>query len=211
MKSKVLLVDDHQIVMDGLKRILEGSSIFEVVGTLTSGEQALKFIDHCAIDVLLTDLDMPKMSGSDLTQKVKADHPDLKVMILSMHNDPVLVKELVGIGIDGFLVKTASEEEIILAVKKVLEGQQYYSHEITSSLINQVVEPPQIKKQFQLTERELEILQLVADGLSTKEIGNQLFISTRTVDSHRLSIMRKLEVKNIAGLIRFAFKNKLID
>jgi len=211
MKSRVLLVDDHQIVLDGLKRILESSDVCEVVGHLITGQEALRFLEHFPVDILLTDLDMPEMHGSELVKRVKASHPGVKTMVLSMHHDPVLVKELFAIGINGFVVKTASEEEIVMAVKKVLSGAAYYSAEVTTSLMGQEASAPAIHKDFQLTGREQEILQLVADGLSTKEIGEKLFISTRTVDSHRLSLMRKLEVKNIAALLRFAFKNGLID
>lgn len=211
MKSRVLLVDDHQIVLDGLKRIITDSNAFEVMGNVNSGHQALQLLQHMPVDLLLTDLDMPEMHGSDLVKRVKESYPEIKVIVLSMHTDPVLVKELVSIGADGFLVKTTSEEEIILALKKVAQGQQYYSTDITTSLMNQTSHVSDIQKKFQLTQRELEILQLVADGFSTKEIGEQLFISIRTVDSHRLSIMKKLDVKNIAELVRFAFKNALID
>lgn len=206
--TKLLLVDDHQLVLDGLMAIFNEVENLEIVGAVNSGKQAMRYIENVKVDLVLTDIDMDEMSGIELTKKIKGSGKDCKVMVLTMHNEKSMIKELIGLGADGYLLKTASESEMKSAIKSVMDGNKYISSDVTNTLLT---EERTADEALELSQREIEILQLVAEGYTNKEIGEMLFISHRTVDTHRTNMMRKLDVKNIASLIRYAMKNALID
>jgi two-component system response regulator NreC len=206
--TKLLLVDDHQLVLDGLVAIFNEVENLEIVGAVNDGKEAMRYIENVHIDLVLTDIDMGEMSGIDLTKKIKETGKDCKVIVLTMHNEKSMIKELIELGADGYLLKTASESEMKSALKSVIDGNKYISSDVTNTLLTN---NDQIDQDVDLSQREIEILQLVAEGYTNKEIGEKLFISHRTVDTHRTNMMRKLDVKNIASLIRYAMKNSLID
>lgn len=206
---KILLVDDHQLVLDGLKSIFEGDNALEIVGVANNGQEALRYLKHVKIDLVLTDINMPEMDGVQLTKEIRSKKLPQKVIVLTMHNEKSLIKELMEVGADGYLLKTSNQQEMIAAVKAVLDGKKYFSSEVTLSLLSD--DQSAMQNDYDLTQRETEILQLIAEGFSNKEIGEKLFISHRTVDTHRTNMMKKLEVKNIAGLIRFAIQNNIIQ
>jgi two-component system response regulator NreC len=211
-KVIVLLVDDHQIIIDGLKSLLKDSEEIVVAGEANNGSRALQILDMLEIDVVLMDIDMPVMNGIDTLKEIRRCGSEVKVIILSMHNEAGMIKSLMNIGANGYLLKSSSQEEVINAIRKVAVGPQYFSTEVTLSLLNKTQSSstdsnPQIEL---LTDRETEIVQLIAEGFSNKEIGNKLFISHRTVDTHRTNIMKKLNVSNIAGLISYAIKNGIV-
>ncbi len=209
-RTRIVIVDDHPLVLAGLARILSVSDELEVVATATSGLQALQQLKALQVDVLMTDLDMPKMSGLELVKQARELFPELHVLVLSVHNDPTLIKALMQAGANGFVVKTAPGEEILRAVQSVAQGTPFYSADVTDALLRQHTET-NVQSGPKLSERELEVLQLVASGYSTKEISEKLFISVRTVETHRLNMMKKLDVKNVAGLIRYGLKHGLVD
>jgi two-component system response regulator NreC len=157
------------------------------------------------------------MNGLEATSIIKRDHPETSVVILTMHSEPSLVKAVINYGANGYLLKNADRHEFIDALLKVAEGKSYFSPELTRSLVSEgaksspfLTSNPSLLLS-KLTEREIEVLRLIAEGLSNKEIGDQLFISHRTVDTHRTNLMKKLDIHNIAGLIKFAFGNGLVD
>lgn len=206
-RIKVLLVDDHQIIIDGLKSLLKNSDEIIVVAEANNGREALRILDILEIDVVLMDIDMPVMNGIDTLKEISKRGSKVKVIILSMHNEAGMIKSLIEIGAKGYLLKSCTQDELIAAVRKVASGQSYFSTEVTLSLLN----PAQNNQQNEvLTERETEIIKLIAEGFSNKEIGNQLFISHRTVDTHRTNLMKKLDVGNIAGLISYAIRNGIV-
>jgi DNA-binding NarL/FixJ family response regulator len=211
VEINVAIVDDHQLVIDGLRSLLENESGFQFKAHALNGEEALKLAANLKIDVFLMDIDMPVMSGIDATKRLKAEYPHIKVIILTMHDEKSIIKMLMDIGADGYLLKNSNREELVLAIRNVASGKKHFSSDVTMSLL----QPDEPKHQGddlkELTEREIEILKLIAEGLSNKEIGEKLFISHRTVDTHRTNLMKKLEVHNIAGLIRFAIKNGLVE
>lgn len=208
-KIKVLLVDDHQLIIDGLKSLLKNTDEIVVTGEANNGREALRLLDILNIDLVLMDIDMPVMNGIDALKEIKNVKPGIKVIILSMHDESGMIKNLLAIGADGYLLKSASQEELISAIKKVSDGNKYFSTEVTLSLLNGSRENLQTSKQQVeiLTSREEEILKLIAQGFSNKEIGVKLFISHRTVDTHRTNLMKKLNTSNIAGLISYAIKS----
>lgn len=200
------------MVLDGLKSILETAEGIKVIGIASNGRELLRLLDILETDIVLMDIDMPVMNGIDAMLEIKRLQKPVKVIILSMHEEKTLVKKMTDLGAKGFLFKNSDKEELLAAIKRVYSGGQYFSSSLTYNLlVNSQLESNQSPSPFALTEREIEILKLIASGLSNKEIGDQLFISHRTVDTHRTNLMKKLEINNIAGLIRFAIKNGYVQ
>lgn len=207
-KINVLLTDDHQIIIDGLKSLLKNQNEINVAAEANNGREALRIIDLISIDVLLMDIDMPVMNGIDTLKEIRRQNSKVKVIILSMHNEAGMIKSLIELGANGYLLKSCSQNELIDAIKKVAAGQSYFSSDVTLALLKPSANQGQSNDL--LTERETEILKLIACGFSNKEIGDQLFISHRTVDTHRTNLMKKLDVNNIAGLISYAIRNGIV-
>lgn len=204
---KVLLVDDHQIIVDGLKSLLKNTEGIVVAAEANNGSEALRILEILEIDVVLMDIDMPVLNGIDTLKEITKRGAKVKVIILSMHQEAGMIKSLMALGANGYLLKSCAQDELINAVRKVADGQQFFSPEVTLSLLN----PLQNHQQGELlTDRETEILKLIAAGFSNKEIGDQLFISHRTVDTHRTNLMKKLDVSNIAGLISYSIRNGIV-
>jgi DNA-binding NarL/FixJ family response regulator len=209
---KVLLADDHQIIVDGLKSLLKNTDDIIVAGEANNGREALRLLEILKVDIILMDIDMPVMNGIDALKEIKRVSSGVKVIILSMHQEAGMIKSLMAIGADGYILKSTSQDELIGAIRKVAGGQSYFSPEVTLSLLNNPQNNLSSTKQpmEMLTDREEEILKLIAEGFSNKEIGTKLFISHRTVDTHRTNLMKKLNANNIAGLISYAIKNGLV-
>lgn len=208
----ILIADDHQIVTDGLKTIIEDSPQLHVSATAINGKEAIEICQTLQIDVVLMDIDMPIMNGIEATQKLKSIKPEIKVLILSMHNEKGIIQTVVDAGADGYILKNSSQSELLEAINKIKQGENFFSSEVTMTLLSKSKASPNSEDEElvnSLTEREIEILKLISEGYSNKEIGDRLFISHRTVDTHRTNLMKKIDVHNIAGLIRFAMRNKL--
>lgn len=210
---KILVVDDHNIVSDGLRSLIEDTDGMECVGTAPNGKQDLEVIKSLPVDVVLMDIDMPIMNGIEATRAVKRNHPNVKVISLTMHKERGMVQRLMECGADGYMLKNSDREELITAIRKVEAGQKYFSSDVALSLLQKADTTilPGEGTMADITEREAEIIRMLAQGLSSKEIGDKLFISNRTVDTHRTNIMQKLGIHNVAGLIRWAFNNGYAD
>jgi len=209
-RIRLIMVEDHKLVREGFSALLAEESDLEMVGTGENGLEGLRLLNLFDVDLALVDIDMPEMNGIEFTKTAKKDFPDLKVIILTMHEEPSMMQELIALGADGYLLKTADQEELTFAIKKVAAGKKYYADELTAA-INSPVAKTETSEDVPLSERESEILRLVAEGLSNKDIGNQLNISHRTVDTHRNNLMKKLGIHNVAGLVRYAFQKGLIE
>lgn len=207
----ILLVDDHQLVLDGLAKILSELDCIRQIVTVNSGPEALSHLLINTISLVISDIEMPGMGGIELLKKIKSSHPEVKVLILSMHNNSALTKEILGLQADGYILKTAHEKEMQFAVTDILKGKKYFSHDVTLALANKEIEKKADNKILdQLTQREKEIVSLIAQGYSTKEIAGKLFVAVKTIDTHRTNLMNKLEIHNVAGLTRFAIQHNLI-
>jgi DNA-binding NarL/FixJ family response regulator len=211
MDISLIICDDHQLVIDGLKALIEGEPGLILKGTANNGAEAIRLIENLKLDLVLMDLDMPQMNGIEATRLIKSKHTDLKVIILTMHDEKSMIKMLMDLGADGYVLKNADRSELLSAIRNVAAGKKHFSPEVTVALLSPDENPVNQALMEGLTEREIEILKLIAEGLSNKEIGDRLFISHRTVDTHRTNLMKKLEVHNIAGLIRFAIKHGLLS
>jgi DNA-binding NarL/FixJ family response regulator len=206
---RVFITDDHQIVIDGIKSILGSNQEIEVIGAALSGADALDQLNQLEVDVLLLDINMPEMDGIEVAQRLKEQAHPAKVLILTMHNNPQFTKQLIQLGVLGCLMKNAGKQEMIRAIKAVNQGIRYYGEEVTNMLFDSIDKSQKASQKAELTKREIEVLRLIAHGYTTQEIGDKLFISTHTVETHRKNLLSKLGLKNSAGLARFAAKNGL--
>lgn len=208
---RLVLCDDHRIITDGLQRLLQDAAWVECVGTAATGKDLLFLLEHIPADIILLDLDMPVMDGTEAMQQIKKRWPRINVIILTMHDEPGIVRRLMEQGADGYLLKTCGRDELLRAVEAVHEGNKHFSAEITETLLKQRAEATsQDDRLAGISEREREVLAALAEGLSNKEIGDRLFISPRTVDTHRSNLMKKLKMHNLAGLVRLAVAAGLV-
>lgn len=205
-KTQILLVDDHFILLDGLSNILNENG-FYVAAKANSVEMAMKMLGQHKIDLVLTDIQMPGEDGIELVKKIKKSYPDVKVVVLSMHCERSIVLDALQHKIDGYLLKNISEPQMVKALKIVMLGKFYVSEEISHLLVERFHSDQDTRL---LSKRETEVLKLVAKEYSNKEIATTLFISERTVESHRKNIFRKTNTHSVVGLIKYAMENKLI-
>ncbi len=206
----LFLVDDHEIFLDGLKGILDTSPELEVLGQARDGWDAWDWLQDHPVDLLVTDIHMPKMDGVELTEKIKAHRPDQKVLILSMYDDYSVIERIFDAEAEGYVLKNAGRDEFLKAIDRIHSGSAYYSQEVMQILMEERRSPtasPDISDI--LTAREVEILTLICTELSTKEIAEKLFLSPRTVETHRKNILQKTGVKTLVGLVKLAFHYQL--
>lgn len=204
---KLLIVDDHRIVLDGLKSLFDQDPHFEIMGAASSAEEALRLLQIHHPDILLTDYRLPGLTGLELAMVVKEKYPTIKRVILSMHDEGLLVKQILKEGVDGYLLKSIQQTELKTALHQIMEGFPYVSPEITRMMLaNMNSEQPEEL----LSERERQVLNLIAKECSNKQIAEKLFISERTVETHRKNIFRKTNTSSLVGLIKYAFANNLI-
>lgn len=204
---RILLVDDHAILLDGLENLLEATENFEVAGKQGTVTGALSFLKTNEVDILITDYNLPDGDGLALVRTVKRILPDIKILVLSMHDEAHLVKEILKEGVNGYLLKKDSQDELLNALDAIIGGKIYMSSDINAMLIQSLDQPDE---QRLLTEREREILKLIAQEYTNKMIAEELFISERTVETHRKNIFRKTKTSSLVGLIKFAYANNLI-
>jgi two-component system response regulator NreC len=210
--TRVLLADDHTLVRAGVRRILEAQAGFAVVGEVADGHAALAALKTQTADVLVLDLTMPGGDGFDVLRRAKTIRPELKVLVLTMHASPEYVSRAVREGADGYLLKDSAVQDLVAAIQAVMAGREYYSPPVQRELSAMVRGTTGGKRRIEpITDREREVLKLVAEGLSTKEIATRLDISTRTVETHRANLMRKLGLHSVARLTQYAIREGLID
>jgi DNA-binding NarL/FixJ family response regulator len=204
---KILLVDDHAILLDGLKKLIEEDAMLSVVDAVGSVPEAIRSIDKHKPDLVITDYNLGDDDGLSLVQKSKRLFPNVKFIILSMHDEAHLVKEILKEGVNGYVLKKDTKAELIEAIYAVRGGKMYLSNDINAMLVKSLYEPDEGKL---LTSREREILKLISQEFSNKQIAEELFISERTVETHRKNIFRKTKTSSLVGLIKFAYANNLI-
>lgn len=204
---KIVLVDDHSILLDGLKSLIEADDMLEVVAMTGTVAEGVRLVGRHKPDLLITDYNLTDGDGLSLIHKVRRLEPELKVIVLSMHDEPHLVKEVLKEGVNGYVLKKDSKDELLKAIYEVRAGKMYLSHDINTMLVRSLHEPDEGKL---LTAREREVLHLIAKEYSNKQIAEELFISERTVETHRKNIFRKTKTSSLVGLIKFAYANNLI-
>ncbi|MBB6001392.1 response regulator transcription factor [Arcicella rosea] len=206
---RILLVDDHKIFTEGVASLLSPISDFEVVGAYKTAEQVKTFLAANSIDVVLLDINLGEDSGLDVCKYISDNYPTVKVLAMSMYNDESFITKMIKNGSSGYILKNTGTEELQKAIRTVYEGNTYQSEEVMNIIMRGLTRQKQQEKslyQIRFTRREREILDLIGKGLTTKEIATTLFISDKTVETHRSNLLAKFEVKNVAGLIKLAIE-----
>ena len=206
-KISILIVDDHPMVLEGLKALLSNFNYMTVVGTASDAFEAMDMLKAKPVDIVIADINLPEVSGIELTAKIKKEFPAIKVLAMSTFKERSYISQMIKNGASGYLVKSASKEEIEAAILSANEGKLYLSLDIHSVDLKSDIVPdvPVVSR------REKEVLQLIVDGLTNPQIAEKLFISLHTVDSHRKNLLAKFNVNNTASLIRVAIKNNLVE
>ena len=214
-KIRILLADDHPLVRSGLVKLLEPYKEFVVVGEASDGEEAVAMTKKLEPDVVVIDLSMPKLSGVEATKIIEKNNPTSKVLVLTMHDSEEYVYQILKSGAGGYVLKNSSRDELAAAIRAVANGEKFFSPRVSEIMVEAYLrkaekreEKPLDDKDLPLTKREKEILFYIADGLSNAQIAEKLFISPRTVDTHRTNIMQKLNIHDAANLVRFAISKK---
>jgi DNA-binding NarL/FixJ family response regulator len=210
----IALVDDHKMFRDGIKSVLSDNSDFNIISEFYSGEEIIEYLKTKEIDIVITDISLPGISGIELCKIVTESYPKIKVIILSMHTNEEYIMSALENGASGYLPKDSGHEELIKAIKTVSENEIFFNHNISQRIIKEVF----INKKSSnsnphelLSKRELEVLKLFAEGFTNKEISEKLFISIRTVESHKTHILCKLGLKSNVDLVKIAIKHKIIS
>jgi DNA-binding NarL/FixJ family response regulator len=210
--TKIIIADDHNMFLEGIASLLSNSDDVEIVGKASNGKEALSLLEKTKTDIIVLDISMPEMDGIEVAKYIKKKYPDLKTLILSTHSNSHMIAKLIRIGIDGYLLKNAEKDELLYAIKKIKSGSIYYSKEVTE-IHNEY--DSNLKQNLatttELSNREKEILILIAQQLTAAEIAEKTFISLNTVNTHKRNLLSKLNVKNTAGLVKYAIELGLLD
>lgn len=212
-KIKVLIADDHQVIIDGLEAIITSVEYLTFVGGALNGHQVIEKVEETQVDIVLMDINMPGMDGLDCTSYLHQHHPNIRVIALSMHDNPRLAKRMIKNGAFGFLLKNTSKEKILTAISEVHAGKNFFDPSLMTSFmeLGSTLPTSNFEKKELLTQRELEIVKLICLEKTNGEIAEALAISTHTVESHRSNIFLKLEVKNVVGMVKWAIKNDVVN
>jgi DNA-binding NarL/FixJ family response regulator len=211
-KLNILIVDDHKLFREGLKLLLTNLDEIGEVWEASDGEIFLNMIKTYNPDLVLMDIEMPKINGIDATSRALEQHPDMKIMALSMYGDEEYFQKMIDAGVCGFLLKNSEFSEVKRAILTAAQGNNYFTEEILYRLVSRFrSKPAQAEPAVVLSDREIEVLQLICKGMSNQEIADKLFISKRTVDHHRASLLTKTETRNTASLVIYAIKHKMIE
>jgi DNA-binding NarL/FixJ family response regulator len=205
---RVVVVDDHRMVIEGLKALLSGDAPIKIVASFTTGQAALTFLRAQLVDVVLLDVNLPDIHGVEMCRLIHERHPTVRIIGLSTYSEPSIINQMMKHGVSGYLLKNVTADELVRAIRQVDCGQHYFGAEIQKILADSVFDPAE--EAPRLTRREKEIVRLIADGHTTNQIAEALFISPLTVETHRKNVMKKLKVTNAASLIRLVVERTII-
>ena len=211
---RVMIADDHNMFVEGIESILDGHDGIQVVSKCYTGPEVFEKVEQTHPDVILLDINLPGMNGLEVCQKLNKEFPAVKVLALSMHNEESFVMEILKYGAQGYILKNTGKKELISAIETVHAGQSYFSEEVTETIMKSLVSQRSGSKKTtamapKISRREKDVLELIVKEYTTQEIADTLFISLKTVESHRRSLLTKLNVRNTAGLVRVAIENQL--
>jgi NarL family two-component system response regulator LiaR len=215
-KTRILIADDHHVVRRGLRALLEGAQGFSVVAEAADGEKAVQLADQFKPDVVMLDISMPKINGVEATRIIKRQHPEMRVLMLTIHESEEYVYQVVRAGADGYVLKNADKKELTAAIRAVMDGERFFSPSVSNLIVSQfahqrVREDKHDPARPSLTPREREVLRCIAQGKTSKTIAAELFLSIRTVNTHRANLMQKLDIHEKVGLVRYAIQTGLVD
>jgi DNA-binding NarL/FixJ family response regulator len=209
---QILIADDHQLIIDGIKSMLADEKCYVINGEAINGQQAIEMImaDPLKYQLVIVDISMPLLGGVELCRIIKTQFPDIKVLILSMHNSITIVKDVIAAEADGYMLKNTGQEEFLNGISRILNDGAYFSQDILPIIINQFQRNKKQTSKSLLTPREKEVLELIVQEFTSKEIADKLHISKQTVDTHRLNIMQKTDCKTLVGLMKYAIQSGYI-
>lgn len=213
-KTNIIIVDDHKIFRDGLLLLLDNFDFVKVIGQAANGEEFLSLIETKVPDIVLMDINMPKMNGIEATQRALQKYPELKIITLTSFADDEYIEQMVSAGVEGYMLKRSDIEDFEKAIKKVAKGGSYFSEEIIKVITLKLHKTKKMKSQnkvnSKLTSREKQILNLICKGLNNEQIAEQVFLSPKTIEKHKSSLFQKTETFNTVNLVIYAFKNQLV-
>jgi DNA-binding NarL/FixJ family response regulator len=220
-RTRVLVADDHSVVRSGIRTLLQSSQEFVIVAEAENGREALELAEEHKPDIVLMDISMPEMNGIEATSLLKQRNPEIKVVILTIHADEEYVFQILRAGASGYLLKSAGKKEIFAAIKSAMSGERFFSPGISDLIIEGFVHRAQVQSPqaaiaapasptSQLTKREEEVLTLIAQGYTNRKIADALFLSVRTINTHRTNLMKKLDIHDTARLVRYAIETGLV-
>jgi DNA-binding NarL/FixJ family response regulator len=220
LKTRILIADDHDVVRSGLKVLLRTSPDFSIVGEAADGEEAVSLTDKLTPDVVIMDVSMPNLDGIAATKIIKERHPEVKVIILTVHEDEEYAFQVLRAGANGYVLKNAGKKDIFKAIESAVSGERFFSPGISKIIVESFIKraneqpvvqtPVKAGSDRQLTNRETEVLKYIAMGMTNRQIADTLFLSFRTVNTHRANIMQKLDIHETAGLVRHAISIGLV-
>lgn len=205
---KIYIVDDHQMLIDGLKALLSDEKHISLVGENTSSKVALKEVGEYRPDIVLTDINMPEMDGIELTREIKKQQPEVKVIALSMYGERETISDMLKAGVSAYILKNTGKQELLKAIEKVASGGTFFSDEVSAEMMRTY--PEQAAKEISLSQREIEVIELIAQEYTNAKIAEALFISERTVETHRKNIFRKTDTKSVIGLLKYCVDKRII-
>jgi len=217
MKIKVIIADDHTIVRDGIKALLSEQEDIDITGEASNSSELFTLLGQTNADIILLDISMPDLSGIEICEILKTEYPHIRVLFLSMYTTEEYIFNAIKAGAQGYLPKNISQSELLEAIRSISQGREYFSESISNTILKSYIkkakktEPAHDARENNLSKRELEVLRLFAEGCSNTEIGKRLFISPRTVESHKNHIMQKINLKSPVDLIKFAIRNHIVE
>ena len=210
---RIMIVDDHQVVIDGIKLMLKDEENMECVAEASNGHEAIAKIAELSVDLVLLDINLPDISGIEVCKKLTKNFPKIKILALTMYDKGSFIQQMFKSGASGYILKNAGKEELLTAIRTILDGDTYVSQQVSQALMNSLLKKDKSRSDFipELTRREKEILQLISQEYTTQEISKNLFISLNTVETHRKNLLSKFGVRNSVGLVRVAIEKGLLD
>lgn len=210
---KIALADDHKLLRSGLVSILQTNTEFRVVQEAANGQELIAGLKESSPDVILLDLEMPVMSGKETLEAIREKDKSIKILILTMHQSKAFMNQMMELGANGYLIKDTDPKEVITAINKVYNSGFYFSDELSLAMLSGISNPTDTRNSSDhgLTERELDVLRLICKEMTSKEIGETLFLSPKTIEGYRKVLMEKIDARNMAGLVLFAVKHKLLE
>ncbi len=215
-KIKLILVDDHQLVRTGIANLLAGETGFEIIGEAADAKDLFELLRKSQPDITVLDIALPGMSGIEITKKLHNDYPGIRILILSMHTSEEFIFNAINSGARGYLPKNTSRKELIEAIYAIHRGEEFFAESISNVILKSYIKkaksdsPEDENNENLLSKREIEVLKLFAEGMTNQEIADKLFISIRTVESHKNHIMARLELKTTVDLVKFAIRNNIV-
>ena len=210
---RIIIADDHLMFIDGIKALLANEQEVNIAGHALNGAEVLSLLEGEKADIILMDVNMPVMDGIETTKEVRRKYPEVKIIMLTMHNNQEFIYGLIKAGASGYILKNTGKQELMTAIRTVYSGKTFYSEDVKETIMQNISQKPagQKTEAAHLTDREKEVLKLIAMEYSTNEIAEKLFISANTVETHRKNLLSKLNAKNIAGLVKFALQTGIIS